>query len=260
MTKLQRSRTELANFLRAKRESINPESVGLPNIGRRRTPGLRREEIAALAGVGLTWYTWLEQGRDIGVSATFLDNLAKVLMLNMAERRHLYLLAHMREPAETGETQHVVSPLIQRIMEDLSPHLTYVLNLHWDVLAYNQPADEYFRFSQFESTQQNFLLLLFTSEYYRHLFYDWEKYAYRMLASFRRDYALTTQNTYMQDLVNNLLKISPDFYEMWHRHEIYEPCNGVRELNIHGRTISFDYTSMVIDVERHLRLIVHAEN
>ncbi|MDE9541863.1 helix-turn-helix domain-containing protein [Xenorhabdus bovienii] len=94
MTKLKRTRTELASFLRIKRESLNPESVGLPQIGRRRTPGLRREEVAALAGVGLTWYTWLEQGREIGVSAIFLDNLAKVLKLNAAERRHLYLLIY----------------------------------------------------------------------------------------------------------------------------------------------------------------------
>ncbi|MBD2796809.1 helix-turn-helix domain-containing protein [Xenorhabdus sp. 18] len=259
MTKMKRSRTELANFLRTKRESISPESVGLPHIGRRRTPGLRREEIAALAGVGVTWYTWLEQGREIGVSAAFLDNLAKILKLTTAERRHLYLLAHTREPAETGQTWCVVSPLIKRLMNDLSPHLTYVLNLHWDILAFNQPADKCFRFSQAEDEQRNFLWLLFTNEYYRELFSHWERDAYRLLASFRRDYVLAAKDSYIQELVNKLLKISPDFHAMWHRHEIYEPCNGVRELNVNGQAITFDYTSMVTDVERHLRLIVYAK-
>ncbi|MDR0219684.1 MAG: helix-turn-helix transcriptional regulator [Enterobacteriaceae bacterium] len=259
MSKLKRNRTELASFLRTKRESISPESVGLPHIARRRTPGLRREEVAALAGVGLTWYTWLEQGREIGVSAAFLDNLANVMKLNSAERKHLYLLAHMREPIETGQTWCVVPPLTKRLMDDLSPHLTYVLNLHWDVLAFNQQADKHFHFSQFENEQRNLLWLLFTHDYYRELFPDWQQDAYRMLTSFRRDYAIAAEESYIQNLVNRLFDISPDFYEMWYRHEIYEPCNGVRSLNINQQIISFEYTSMTINLDKHLRLLVYAE-
>ncbi|WP_446469004.1 helix-turn-helix transcriptional regulator [Xenorhabdus stockiae] len=259
MSKLKRTRTELANFLRTKRESISPESVGLPHIGRRRTSGLRREEVAALAGVGLTWYTWLEQGREIGVSATFLDNIASVFKLNSAERRHLYLLAHMREPITTSQTRSFISPLIKRLMEDLSPHLTYVLNLYWDVLEFNQQADEYFHFSQIKDEQRNLLWLLFTNNHYRELLPNWQQDAYKMLASFRRDYAIASKDSYVQDLVNKLLKISPDFYEMWHRHEIYEPCNGVRSLSINQQITSFEYTSMTIDLEKYLRLIVYAK-
>ena len=85
-------------------ERLSPAELGLPAGGRRRTPGLRREEVAALAGVGLAWYTWFEQGRNISVSAGFLDNLARVLKLDAAERRHLYLLAHQRPPAEPGRS------------------------------------------------------------------------------------------------------------------------------------------------------------
>ena len=96
MEKLARTRQELATFLRTRRERLSPADVGLPSGGRRRTPGLRREEVAALSGVGLTWYMWLEQGRNINASATFLDNLAKTLKLDAAERRHLFLLAHGR--------------------------------------------------------------------------------------------------------------------------------------------------------------------
>ena len=90
MRTLARTRHELAAYLQARRARLSPEDVGLPGGGRRRTPGLRREEVAALAGVGLTWYTWLEQGRDIGVSSAFLDKLAEVLKLDAGERRHLF--------------------------------------------------------------------------------------------------------------------------------------------------------------------------
>lgn len=98
MRTLERTRPDLAAFLRTHRERLSPAEVGLPSGNRRRTQGLCREEVAALAGVGLTWYTWLEQGSDIGVSAGFLDNLARVLKLDAAQRRHLYLLAHERPP------------------------------------------------------------------------------------------------------------------------------------------------------------------
>ena len=110
MRTLARTRHELAAYLQARRARLSPEDVGLPGGGRRRTPGLRREEVAALAGVGLTWYTWLEQGREIGVSSAFLDKLAEVLKLDAGERRHLFLLAHARPPAEEGKTYCVVPP------------------------------------------------------------------------------------------------------------------------------------------------------
>ncbi len=142
MRTLERTRHDLAAFLRARRERVSPADVGLPSGGRRRTPGLRREEVASLAGVGLTWYTWLEQGRDIGVSAAFLDSLARVLKLDAAERRHLFLLAHERPPAEPGKTWCVVPPLVRRLMHDLAPHPAYILNLRWDVLTCNEPANQ----------------------------------------------------------------------------------------------------------------------
>lgn len=107
MHSLKRTRNELGEFLKACRARLTPADVGLPNGSRRRTPGLRREEVAALSGVGLTWYTWLEQGRDIGVSSNFLESLARALKLDAAERRHLFLLAHARPPA-FGAGQNVV--------------------------------------------------------------------------------------------------------------------------------------------------------
>ncbi|MEQ9511257.1 MAG: helix-turn-helix domain-containing protein, partial [Alloalcanivorax xenomutans] len=142
--RLQRTRRELAAFLRARREAITPEQVGLADSGRRRTPGLRREEVATLAGVGVTWYTWLEQGREIGVSAPVLERIARVLKLDGAQRRHLFLLAQNRPPVEPGKTWCSVPPLVRRLMDDWPHHPAYVLNLRWDVLAWNAAAQTLF--------------------------------------------------------------------------------------------------------------------
>ncbi|CAG9297432.1 helix-turn-helix transcriptional regulator [Celerinatantimonas diazotrophica] len=260
MRTMKRTRDELATFLRSRRERLSPNDVGLPSGGRRRTPGLRREEVAALAGVGLTWYTWLEQGRDIGVSATFLDNLAKVLQLDAAERRHLFLLAHERPPTEPGKTWCVVPALIRRLMDDLAPHPAYVLNLRWDVLAYNHTANQLFHFKQHPSERRNLLRMLFTDPAMRELLIDWEIEAPRILSSFRRDYARSNQETVIKELVDELKKISPDFNTWWKQHDVHAPCNGTRYLQIDGERTTFEHTSLIIDADRHLRLVVYAQS
>lgn len=261
MMKNRRERTnpELANFLKTKRESLNPESFNIPRTGRRRTPGLRREEVAALSGVGLTWYTWLEQGRNIGVSTQFLDNLSKVFQLNNAEREHLYLLAHMRSPLATGETQHQVPAVIEKIMSVL-PHnyLCYVLNLHWDILGFNQQADECFQFSELAQAERNFLWQLFLNPHYQKLLAEWEKDAYLLLSSFRRDYARSQNNSYVQEMIASLSRQSPIFNNMWHQYEIYQSCTGQRALNKNGEIELYDYTSLIFDSEKHQRLIIYA--
>lgn len=258
MRTLQRTRTELADFLRARRERLSPVDVGLPTGRRRRTPGLRREEVAALAGVGLTWYTWLEQGREIGVSACFLDNLAHVLRLDATERRHLYLLAHERLPAEPGKTWCVVPPLVLRLMHDMEPHLAYVLNLRWDVLAFNAAADKMFGFGAQMPGQRNLLWLLFTAPALRGCVKDWEEQAPLMLSSFRRDFARATQGSDIHELVGTLEKVSPEFRTWWRRHDVHAPCNGLRWLVCDGQAEPFEHTSLTVDEDRHLRLVVYA--
>lgn len=258
MRNLERTRDELAAFLRAKRERLTPAEAGLPSGGRRRTPGLRREEVAALAGVGLTWYTWLEQGRNIGVSAAFLDNLARVLKLDAAERRHLFLLAHDRPPAEPGKTWCVVPPLVLRLMRDLAPHMAYVLNLRWDVLAFNQPANQLFGFESHTPARRNLLWMLFTDQTLRERFVSWEEQAPQMLSSFRRNYALATQEADIQALVDELQKVSPDFKQWWRQHNVQAPCNGVRDLRLDDEVMTFEHTSLTIDADRHLSLVIYA--
>ena len=258
MDRLERSRTELADFLRSRRERLSPEDVGLPAARRRRTPGLRREEVAALAGVGLTWYTWLEQGRDIGTSADFLDNLARVLKLDAAERRHLFLLAHARPPAEPGKTFCAVPPLAGRLMDDLAPHAAHILNLRWDVLAYNAPADRLFGFGRHDPGRRNLLWLLFTDAALRETFVDWPSEAPAMLASFRRDFAAAREDADAKALVAELEHVAPDFKRWWRQQEVHAPCTGLRRIRIDGAPVSFAHTSLAIDGGQHLRLVVHA--
>ncbi|MGY2957263.1 transcriptional regulator with XRE-family HTH domain [Pseudomonas sp. TE6349] len=257
MRTLQRTRSDLADFLRSRRERLSPEDVGLPSGGRRRTPGLRREEVAALAGVGLTWYTWLEQGRDIGVSASFLDNLARVLKLDAAERRHLFLLAHARPPAEPGKTWCVLPSLVRRLMHDL-PHAAFVLNLRWDVLGSNGPADALFGFAEHPPERRNLLWLLFTDPTVHGRLHDWDSQAPLMLASFRRDFARATREADIHALVDELEHVSPAFKAGWRTHDVHAPCSGVRQLVIDGQAQPFEHTSLTVDEDRHLRLVVYA--
>ena len=258
MRTLARTRDDLAAFLRTRRERVSPSDVGLPSGTRRRTPGLRREEVAALAGVGLTWYTWLEQGREIGVSAAFLESLARVLKLDASERRHLFLLAHERPPAEPGKTWCVLPPLVRRLMHDLSPHAAYVLNLRWDVLGFNQPADQLFGFGTHEPGRRNLLWMLFTDPALHDRYIDWETQAPQILSSFRRDYARAAQESDVQDLVNELEKVSPDFKRWWRQHDVHAACSSTRMLRVDEEPMAFDHTSLTIDENRHLRMVVYA--
>src|SRR5690606_31835589 len=258
MRTMKRTRSDLAVFLRTRRERLSPADVGLPSGGRRRTPGLRREEVAALAGVGLTWYTWLEQGRDIGVSAGFLDNLARVLKLDASERRHLFLLAHERPPAEPGKTWCVVPPPVLRLMHDLAPHAAYVLNLRWDVLAFNAAADQLWQLGSHSPERRNLLWLLFTDPFVRERVDAWDEQAPQMLSSFRRDFALATQEADIHELVDELKQVSPEFKAWWKKHDVHTGCNGTRKLMIDGKAEPFEHTSLTIDADRHLRLVIYA--
>jgi transcriptional regulator with XRE-family HTH domain len=256
---LARTRQDLAEFLRSRRERITLAEVGLPNTGRRRTPGLRREEVAALAGVGLSWYTWFEQGRDIGVSPAFLDNLCRVLKLDAMERKHLYLLSHQRPPAEQGKTWCTVPKIVHRLMSDLPLRPAYVLNLRWDVLAWNCAADKIFNFSDKQPEQRNILWMLFTDARMKSLFNPWDDQAIQMLASFRRDYVHASKESDVASLVRELEEVSPEFKGWWSRQDIHGPCQGIRRLSIESfGDVTLEHTTLTVDVERQLRLVYYA--
>lgn len=258
-SRLDRTRTELADFLRQRRESLSPLDVGLPVGRRRRTPGLRREEVAALAGIGITWYTWLEQGRAISVSSAFLDAVARVLKLDEVERRHLFLLAHKRPPVVAGRAWCEVPPLVTRLLADLASRPAYVLNLRWDVLGWNAAAERLFAFNEREPGERNVLWMLFADSRLSDRIMEWGVQAPQVLASFRRDFARAPEDEDMLALVKTLEQVSPSFAELWHRHDVHGRCEGRRSFRIDGiGPVLFDHSSFTVDEEKHLRLVFYA--
>ena len=182
-------RQELSDFLRTRRGRIVPSEVGLPPTIRRRTPGLRREEVAQLAGVSATWYTWLEQKRPIGVSSGVLDNLARVLRLDSAERMQLFQLALRQPVLDSPSKPETVSPLIRRLLDRTDPIPAFVLGRRWDVLAWNRAALAFFLdFEQVPANERNMLWLLFTNSTLRSLIVDWRSRGQDVLARVRADF------------------------------------------------------------------------
>ena len=257
--RLARTRLELADFLRRRRESLSPLDVGLPIGKRRRTPGLRREEVAALAGVGITWYTWLEQGRAIKVSTAFLDNVSRVLKLDEVERRHLFLLAHQRPPAMAGQAWCELSPLVRRLLDDLILRPSYVLNLRWDVIGWNDAAAKLFGFEQCNPAERNMLWMLFADDRLSSRIVEWTVQAPQVLASFRRDFAKAPEDESMVALIEALEQVSPSFKSLWNRHDVHGRCEGRRTFLIKDRgPVAFDHSSFTVDEEKHLRLVFYA--
>lgn len=258
---LDRTRSELSDFLRQRRERLSPLEAGLPPGTRRRTPGLRREEVAALAGVGLTWYTWFEQGRDITVSASFLENVARVLRLDETERRHLFVLAHQRPPAGSGGQWCEASPLARRLLDDLTLRPAYIMNLRWDVLAWNDAADRVFSISGRPNDERNMLWMLFADTRLSRMILEWQKEAPQVLASFRRDFAQVPNDEAMLELVETLERVSPEFRILWKAYTPHVRCRGLRSFMIDGiGTVIFDHSTFIVDEERHLRLVFYAAN
>jgi transcriptional regulator with XRE-family HTH domain len=181
-------RRELAAFLRSRRERIGPEQVGLPPTRRRRTPGLRREEVAQLAGVGVTWYTWLEQGRDINPSAQVLDAVARTLRLDTHERSHLFTLAGLPDTAIATIALEcdALCPTAQLLLDQLEPFPACVVNARWDLLAFNRAYASIFDgLETMPIEDRNCLWLAFTDPSWRAAIVDWEEGVARLVAQYR---------------------------------------------------------------------------
>lgn len=254
---LKRTHTELGEFLRFHRERLTPEEVGLPIASRRRVLGLRREEVAALSGVGITWYTWLEQGRDISVSQELLLRLAKTLKLNDAECSHLFILAHRRPPPVEAYHWPTISPQVQQIIDALEDFPAYVFNLRWDVIAWNAYADQLFSFSKKEPLLRNILRMFFGDKDWRNQIPSWDNDCPRLIEGFRRNLALVPEDPIMLHLVEDLKRVTPDFKTMWHKKEKEPPAFGITSFSTENSTIKFKHELMCIDEHKHLNMIVY---
>jgi transcriptional regulator with XRE-family HTH domain len=228
----ERRRDELADFLRSRRAALQPAEVGLPAGGRRRTPGLRREEVAQLAGVGTTWYTWLEQGRDVRASLDVLEALARALRLAPAERTHLMLLGRGEEPPPCKLPAERVSPTLRRLIANLGANPAFILGRRWDYLAWNPAATALFGdFGSIPRAARNHAWLTFMDPARREMHVDWERGSRLLVAKFRADSARYLGDPEFEELIQALRKSSPEFCRAWKRHEVARGGEGRKELH-----------------------------
>lgn len=229
---VEQRRTELAAFLRARRAQLKPVDVGLPEgLGRRRTPGLRREEVCQLSGVGLTWYTWLEQGREITTSAQVIEALAVALRLDPDERRHLFALAGMAIPVPEADGVQSTE-VIQRILDSLKPNPAYVLDERFDILAWNRSQSALWMDpGTVAAESRNLVWLMFTVASARELVVDWEGGARMLLAQFRAAAGRHAEDRRFAELAKGLSEASPEFAEWWDSYPVAEFDVGINQLN-----------------------------
>ena len=213
-------RRELAEFLRSRRERISPEQVGIAYSGRRRTPGLRREEVAQLSGVGVTWYTWLEQGRDIRVSDQVLGAIARTLMLDRDERTHLFTLAGANDQSIVKECNAVTAEL-HATLAKLDPYPACIVSGKYDVLAYNRAYNYLLTdFDALPVEERNCLWLSFTDPLWREIVVDWVDSTTRMVANLRALMVDHVGDSTWKSFVARLAAASPEFADTWARHEV----------------------------------------
>lgn len=221
-------RAELAAFLRSRRERITPEQVGLPRGARRRTPGLRREEVAHLGAVGVTWYTWLEQGRDIHVSPQVLDAVARALLLDRAERSHLFALAGAVDPVP-GKECTGVSRALRQVLDQLAPFPAVIQNSRFDILAYNSTYGQLMcDLDALPEEDRNCMWLAFTHPQWRASVVDLDATMRVMAAKFRASMAEHVAEPAWKALVARLTEASPEFREIWAQHEVVRPVSSVK--------------------------------
>jgi transcriptional regulator with XRE-family HTH domain len=212
-------RAELAEFLRARRDAVMPEQVGLPRGRGRRTPGLRREEVALLAGVSITWYTWLEQGRRINASPDVLRAIGRALRLDGAGQDHLLALAQPSS-SPVAAPREAPSALV-RLIDSMDPAPAYVLGPSWEFLAWNAAeARLYPRIAELDGVQRNLLWVLFADRSTRDLIVDWDIHAKQALAEFRAATASVRMRPDLAELVDELTGASVEFAQWWPEHDV----------------------------------------
>jgi transcriptional regulator with XRE-family HTH domain len=252
--------TELAAFLRSRRERITPEDVGLPCGYRRRTAGLRREEVAQLAGVGVTWYTWLEQGRPIRASVQVLDAVARTLRLDPVERQHLFRLAEIPDPAPAGGVGQLLSPEIRAILDQLVPMPANVVTERFDILAWNAayatlfppPADS-------ARQERNSLLYCFTQPACCSAIDNHADQRAAMVAQLRAAYGRHVGDPAWTGFIRRMEAASPEFAAMWATQDVAQPASHAKVFRhpLYPR-LAMTSTSLAVQAAPGTRMVVYA--
>jgi transcriptional regulator with XRE-family HTH domain len=254
-------RQQLGEFLRERRTRLTPDAVGLAprpaTSRRRRTPGLRREEVADLAQVGLSWYTWLEQGRDINPSRAVLERVARSLRLSDDETTYLLQLAgHAAPPRDATDT---VSASLQRVLDGMSGIPAYIVNRRWDRVAWNRPALALLgNFAADPPPLQNILRRVFTHPETRRYVGDWESMAHSVLSEFRASCARFPDDPAVQALVDELMQTSEEFRAWWPKRDVLERRTK-RATIVHALTgpIEFEVSTFIVPDRPGLTLYMY---
>jgi transcriptional regulator with XRE-family HTH domain len=248
----------LGTYLKDRRARLDPAAFGFPPE-RRRTPGLRREEVAQRANISPTWYTWLEQGRGGAASADVLERIARALVLTEAEREHLFLLGLGRPPEVRYRRDEGVTPRLQRVLDALEPCPALIRTATWDVVAWNRAATVMLMdYAAAPAEERNVLRFIFLDPRVREAHYDWESVARFVVSAFRVDAARAGAAEEVAPLVDELSRRSPEFAAMWRENDVLSHGEGVKQMRhpVLG-PIAFEYSAFAVDARPDLSLLVY---
>jgi transcriptional regulator with XRE-family HTH domain len=248
----------LGAYLKDRRNKLDPAAFGLSGT-RRRTAGLRREEVAQRANISPTWYTWLEQGRGGAPSASVLDRIASALMLTDVEREHLFLLGLGRPPEVKYQAAGAVTPRLQRVLDALEVSPAIVKTATWDVIAWNRAATVVLTdYGARPPEERNILRLIFGDPRVREAQYDWESVARFVVGAFRADAARAGATAEVTALVAELSRLSPEFEAMWRDNDVRSYGEGVKNLRhpVLG-PMAFEYSAFAVDGRPDLGMVIY---
>ena len=248
----------LGTYLRDRRTRLDPAALGFAH-GRRRTPGLRREEVAQRASISPTWYTWLEQGRGGAPSADVLDRIAAGLMLTDPEREHLFLLGLGRPPEVRFKPVDGVTPRLQRVLDALPVSPAIIKTATWDVVAWNRAAAAVLTdYAELPREQRNILRLLFTNPAVRARQADWQDVARFVVGAFRADAARAGASADSMALVEELSRTSPEFEVLWRDHNVVAHGEGLKRLH-HAELglLELEFSAFAVDGRPELGMVVY---
>lgn len=247
----------LGNYLRERRAKLDAAALGYA-CARRRTPGLRREEVAQRASISPTWYTCLEQGRGGAPSEPVLERIAQALVLTTAEREHVFLLALGRAPAVRFHIDNAISPRLQRVLDALAASPAFIKSLTWDLVAWNRAAGAVFGYDAQEPGEQNILRRVFCRPESRAANADWDSVARFCVASFRADAARAGPSAEIEAMVAALCADSPEFAAMWRDSEVRSFGDGVKHLRHPAAgLIAMEFSSFAVDGRPDLGLVIY---
>ena len=249
----------LGRYLKDRRAKLDPAAFGFPPE-RRRTPGLRREEVAQRANISATWYTWLEQGRGGAASADVLDRIAQALMLTDAEREHMFLLGLGRPPEARYRRDEGVTPRLQRVLDALEPCPALIRTATWDVVAWNRAATVMLTdYGAVPPEERNALRAIFLDPRVRAVHYDWESVARFVVSAFRVDAARAGAAAAVAPLVEELSRRSPEFAAMWRENDVLGHHGEVVKQIRHPvlGPIAFEYSAFAVDARPDLSLLIY---